>query len=150
MKKLYFIFVFLILFVGCSTKKADFSNKDTLVCKKSSEDKGTITNEKMIFSYDEDEVIHEFEIDVEYVYDHEISKNTMNIALSGFEIFASQLGIYFDSQASDNSLKFIFSGDIQKFEEIFSEVTKSNDLKNFKDKKSDALNTMTKSGYECE
>lgn len=151
MKKYCFLFLMIVLiFTGCSSKKPNFEGKSTLVCKKIEIENETTTNQTMIFAYDKNEKIHEFEINIEYVYDHEISKNAMDLALKGFEIFAKTLGIYFESIEDDNSLKFIFAGDIEKFEQVFSEVVKSDNLKNFNDKKSNALKKMTDEGFKCE
>lgn len=149
MKKLFLFSLVALLFIGCSTKKPNFDGKSTLICKKSDDSSETIVNETFIFAYDKNEKIHDFEFDIEYVYNSDISKRALDVAMKGFEIFAHNLGIYFKSIEKDRSLTFVFAGDAQYLEKVISEVIKSDSLKNFKDKKSDALNTFTKDGYEC-
>lgn len=149
MKKLCLLFLIMILlFTGCSNKKPNFDDKSALICKKTFVEDKTTTNEKIILAYDKNEKINEFEFDIEYVYNHDISKKSMDVAMKGFEIFAKTLGIYFESVESNNSLKFIFAGDFQKFEQVFFEVINS-DKKNINDKKNDALKELSKDGYDC-
>lgn len=114
-----------MLFSGCSAKPVDFTRKKTFTCVDVNHDSDTSTTTYYTFSYDDKEILKEFELKSISTFSNEYSANMMYNLFSPVASLARRSGLYFDTKIDNTTVTIITSG---SFSEFVSIVVKINNL----------------------
>lgn len=151
MKKIFLsilLVVGIILLAGC--RKVDFSKTSHIVCKKTEYNTNDIHTSTLTFAYDKNEKIGDFGIEEYIKYNQPMSKEAIEITQKTMKLISKALGASFESEISDNSFKYSFTGNIKVFKALMKKLNDNSKEINVKgDTKEEALYELTKEGYTC-
>lgn len=152
MKKIvYSLLVVLGVFLLAGCGKVDFSKTSHISCKKTEDKANETTTTTMMFTYNKDGKINDFQVESDTTYKTAMSKEVMEITAKAMKLIGKPLGLGFKSEVSENRLYFSFSGNIKAFKVLMKQLNK--DYKEelvTGDTKEEALSELSKDGYTCE
>ncbi len=152
MKKIvYSLLVVLGVFLLAGCGKVDFSKTSHISCKKTEDKASETTTTTMMFTYNKDGKINDFQVESDTTYKTAMSKEVMEITAKAMKLIGKPLGLGFKSEVSENRLYFSFSGNIKAFKVLMKQLNK--DYKEelvTGDTKEEALSELAKDGYTCE
>lgn len=138
----------IILLTGCA-KNVDFSKKDHIVCRRNEVKSTESIETTLTFAYDQNEKLKDFKVESDIYYNNSMSKQANEVTAKAMKLISSTLGLFFDSEISENHLRYSFVGNIDTFKLLMKQLNANEeDLKG--DTKQEALQELTKEGYTCE
>lgn len=139
----------IILLTGC-TKNINFSKTSHIVCTKTENGVDATTNRTLTFSYDKNEKIEDFKVEIDIKYKEEMSEDALNIISKAMKLTSKALKLNFESKVEKYRLYYSFTGNIKYYKELIAKLDEEYNEENIKDAtKEEILSKLQKEGYSC-